>query len=146
MEFSSANSTYSRALAELKNELVILDCEIDRLGKRKAQIEAAIANIMPLLPQANVTLDFQESLSESAEQSTDPIWKSVLVAINGKGEGFSVKDALEAVERIGRPVESPNRFQIMRNALIRKSDIFDHLGSGLFAVRTKEKEAPEGTS
>jgi hypothetical protein len=133
---------YSRALAEAKNELANLRVEFDRLAKRKAQLEAFITNTEPLLPAKPATLHFPPEVIENPPfpvpkfpQEEVPIWKAIVLSINGKGESFNVKDALEGLERIGRPVESPNKFQIVRAVLIRKTDYFEQIGPGLFALK-----------
>ena len=44
--------------------------------------------------------------------------------------------------------ESPNRMQIVRNVLMKKTENFEQIGAGLFRVKKSpiEKEAPEETS
>lgn len=140
------NSIYARALAEAKQEHLAICFQLDTMTKRKEQLEAVIANLSPLLPQeASPTLDFpkQEPPVLRAALAPQPIWKSILQAINGKGESFTVKDALQALERIGRPIESPNKFQIARAVLKKKTENFKQIAPGTFAVvRRNEKEVP----
>lgn len=140
---------YSRALAEAKSELEAVVYEIGKLSKRQQQLEALIANLTPLLPQANPSLNFPPVKPTppvvSEAQQSQPIWKSIVQAINGKAAEFTVRDAIEGLERIGRGVESPNRVQIIRNALVRKDDVFVQIAPGKFAVKGQEKEAPEET-
>jgi hypothetical protein len=138
-----SNSIYSRALAEAKSELLAVGYEIEALSKRKEQLEAVIANLSPLLPQAaSPTLNFpkQEISVVSPSLPPQPIWKSILQSINGKGDSFTVKDALQGLERIGRPIESTNRFQIVRAVLTKKTENFIQTGPGVFAVKRNEKE------
>ncbi len=140
-----AISIYSRALAEAKVELLKLTYEIESLSKRKAQIEAVIANLTPLLPQvASPTLNFpkQDIPVVSTALLEQPIWKSILQSLNGNEDSFSVRDAIDALERIGRPIESPNRFQIVRAVLKKKTDNFEQIKPGVFAIKRKEKEVP----
>jgi len=141
---SAQNNIYSRALAEARSELLSLSLEMEWRLKRKAQLEAVIANLEPLLPQTVPTLNFpkQEIPVVSTALPSQPIWKSILLSINGKGESFTVKDAVQALERIGRPVESQNRFQIVRSVLTKKTENFTQIGPGMFAVKGKEKEVP----
>jgi hypothetical protein len=151
MDAAASQNIYSRALAEAKSELSGITYEIETLTKRKAQLEAVVANLAPLLPQVSPTLKFPPAENVvSSSLPPQPIWKSILLGINGKGDSFTVKDAIEALERIGRPVESPNRFQIVRNVLKKKTENFESLSTGVFRVRRAEQEkevaSEEGTS
>jgi hypothetical protein len=143
MDVPSSN-IYARALAEAKQELLTVHHQIDTLAKRMEQLEALIANLSPLLPpEKSPTLNFPEQKLPvtAAVLPPQPIWKSILQAINGKGESFSVKDALQALERIGRPIESPNKFQIARAVLKKKTENFKQIAPGTFAViKRNEKE------
>ena len=115
--------------------------EFERIAKRKAQLEAFIANTEPLVPVREVTLEFPAQelppFVLPTKEVHAPIWKSITLAINGKGESFSVRDALEALERIGRPVGSPNKFQIVRAVLKKKTENFEQTAPGLFRVKKK---------
>jgi len=144
MDTVQATIVYSRALTEAKNELLDLSSQVEALLKRKAQLEAVIANLAPLIPQANPTLNFpkQDIPVVATTLPPQPIWKSILLSINGKGDGFTVKDALQGLERIGRPIESPNRFQIVRAVLTKKTENFKQIGPGVFAIKGNEKEVP----
>ena len=142
---SQSNNIYSRALAEAKNELTSIRFEIESLTKRQAQLEAVIANLTPLLPQAALTLNFPK-VDVPVVSSTlppQPIWKSILLSINGKASAFTVKDALMGLERIGRPVESPNKFQIVRAVLTKKTMNFEQTGPGVFRVKSSEEDKAE---
>ncbi len=150
MDVPSPNTIYARALAEAKQENLTLCMQIEAMMRRKEQLEAVIANLSPLLPEpkSDPTLNFPEGeiSTSSAPLPPQPIWKSIIQSIQGKGDAFTVKDALQALERIGRPIESPNRFQIARAVLTKKTQNFKQIGPGLFAlVGHDEKEAsPEG--
>jgi hypothetical protein len=132
---------YSRALAEARNELLHVQYEIEQLSKRKQHLEALIANLSPLLPQATPTLFPVAKTSPVASTlPSQPLWKLILLSINEKSRGFTVRDAIQGLERIGRPVESKNRFQIVRSAMKSKKDEFEQIGPGLYAVREKSNE------
>lgn len=138
----TVNNIYSRALAEAKNELAGIRYEIETLTRRQAQLEAVISNLSPLLPQVAPTLNFPPAERVvSTAVPTQPIWKSIVMSINGKGDNFTVKDAIEALARIGRPVESPNRFQIVRNVLKKKTENFEQIDQSTYRLKIKEKEA-----
>ena len=140
-----ANQVYARALDEAKSELLVLSHQIDALAKRKSQVEAVIANLAPLLPQS-IPLDRASKTPQiPLNLGNEPLWKSIRLSINGKGDSFTVKDALEALERIGRPVESPNRVQIVRSTLSKKTGKFKQIGPGRFAVRNDGEEMEEAT-
>jgi hypothetical protein len=146
MDVPSPNTIYARALAEAKQEHLTICLQVEAMLKRKEQLEAVIANLSPLLPEpkSGPTFDFPEGETPliAAALPPQPIWKSIVQAINGKGDAFTVKDALQALERIGRPIESPNRFQIARAVLTKKTQNFKQIGPGLFAlVDHNEKEA-----
>lgn len=144
---TTATSIYTRALTEAQTELVGIRQEYDRLAKRKAQLEALIANLTPLLPASANVLGFPEDAADDyqiGEKPLQPIWKSILQSINGKHNSFSVKDALEGLERIGRGVDSPNKFQIVRAVLIRKTENFEKIGPGEFRVKKGLAPKTEG--
>jgi hypothetical protein len=138
------------ALANAKDELRKMSSEFERLAKRKAQLEAFIANAQPLIGEpAQLRLPAGPSTAaetKAADLKEYPLWKAITLSINGKGHAFTVRDAVEALDRIGRPVTSANRVQIVRNVLMKKKDTFIHKGPGVFAlIQAKEKEAPEET-
>jgi len=147
-------SIYGRALAEAQGDLAEVQGEIELLLKKKDRLEAFIANTEPLLPKvetasAKLSLNFPKQETPKRTISTlpaQPIWKSIVRSINGKGSEFTVKDALEALDRIGRGVNSPNRFQIVRAVLAKKTENFVKLGPGKFALKGKQKEASEEAS
>ena len=130
-----SESIYGKAIAEAKSELALLSLEYDKLAKRKAQLEAFIANAEPLVPATATTLGNEtEPLFATATTPSAPIWRSIVNSINGKSESFSVRDALDALEQIGRPVDSPNKFQIVRAVLKKKTENFEQIAPGLFRV------------
>jgi hypothetical protein len=138
MDVPSPNTIYARALAEAKQELLALCLQVEAMMRRKEQLEAVIANLTPLLPEpkSDPTLNFPEGEipAIAVPLPPQPIWKSIVQAMNGKNDAFTVKDALQALERIGRPIESPNRFQIARAVLTKKTQNFKQIGPGLFAL------------
>ena len=145
---TSLTSNISRAVADAASELAALRQEYDRLAKRKAQLEAFIANAEPLLPRKENALRSPERASGAFHIPTNeplPIWKAIMLSINGKHTRFTVKDALAGLERIGRPIESANKFQIARAVLMRRPENFQKIGKGLFRVKEEltTKGAPE---
>jgi hypothetical protein len=138
---------YVQALTKAKQELAGLNLQFDTLRRRKEQLEAFIANTEPLLPDPVKAAGEQplrsKPLFDTPKQAPVPIWKSIVVSINGKADSFSVNDAIAALLRIGRPVESPNRVQIVRNVLMKKTENFEQTAPGRFRVKKsiKEKEA-----
>jgi hypothetical protein len=143
-ELEGLRAELGLALGEARHELEGLRAEFERIAKRKAQLEAFIANAEPLVPVNVATLEFPKQelppFVLPAKEPNAPIWKSITLAINGKGESFSVKDALAALERIGRPVESPNKFQIVRAVLKKKTDNFEQIAPGLFRMKKADRE------
>jgi len=140
------SNVYGQALAAAYTELNALNVEFDKLAARKAKLEAFIANTEPLVPADSPSLPFtlDKIHSQPVTQPAQPIWKSIIYSINGKGDSFSVRDALDALARIGKPVQSPNNFQIVRAVLKKKTDNFEQISPGLFRVKRaqQEKEAP----
>ena len=132
----SSESIYGKAIAEAKSELALLSLEYDKLAKRKAKLEAFIAYAEPLVPVTLTALsDAVEPLLASAKVPSVPIWRSIINSINGKRDSFSVREALDALESIGKPVKSPNKFQIVRTVLKKKTDNFEQIAPGLFRVK-----------
>ena len=142
---SAVNSElYSRALAQARNELETLRQEFEAIAKRKAQLEAFIANTEPLVPIRKATLEFPQNelpvFNIPPEPEPTPIWKSIVLSINGKGNRFTVKDAVQSLERIGRGIQSPNKHKIVRAVLKKKTMNFEEIETGVFRVKKTEKE------
>jgi hypothetical protein len=73
-------------------------------------------------------------LSAAIPQSeTQPLWKAIINAMNGKKSDFTVPDALAALERTGRHINSPNRLNIVRNTLI-QNKAFRRISPGHYCV------------
>jgi hypothetical protein len=153
---NSPNPTiYEMALSNAKAELQTLRTQFDTLAKRKEQLEAFIANTEPLVAAASQVRVFtvkREIFAGGEVEKSMPLWKTIKLAINGNGSAFSVGDAIAALERIGKPVKSPNKIQIVRNALIKRTDTFIKLSPGTYAVidtipqEVKEQEPTEVSS
>jgi hypothetical protein len=135
------NALYIRSIGAARRELEAINGECDRLGKRKAQLEAFIANAEPLLPRESdaPTLRFPEPTNLNRHvmpaPAQMPMWRAIVFGINGKKQRFTVGDAIAALDRIGRPVTSKNKFQIVRAELKRKTDVFESVGTGVYAVK-----------
>lgn len=125
----STPSSYVQAVKDAKAELAAMTAEFERLSKHKARLEAFIANGEPLAYPNGA-----HTAADVAEKD-QPIWKAIKLSINGKGDGFTVGDALAALERIGRPVEGKHKFQTVRNILQKKTDVFEKTGVGKFALK-----------
>jgi hypothetical protein len=148
---ATGSNVYGRALAAAYTELNALNVEFDKLAARKAKLEAFIANTEPLVPEDSPSLPFamEKVHPPPTKLLSQPIWKSIIYSINGKGDSFSVRDALDALARIGKPVQSPNNFQIVRAVLKKKTDNFEQISPGLFRVKKAEREKeviPEETT
>ena len=71
-----------------------------------------------------------------------PLWRAIIASLNGKKGDFTVPDALTALERAGRFINSPNKKSIIRNALKQKPDKFRRLPvAGHYAVRDNDHHA-----
>jgi hypothetical protein len=128
-----SNSIYEQGVQFAKRELASLTVEFEKLAERKQRLEAYIAIAEPLITgKSSKTANGAPS---SSLPPGIPIWKAIKLSINGKGSEFSVKDALEALERIGRPVTGKNNFQIVRKVLTDKTDEFDKIGIGKYALK-----------
>jgi hypothetical protein len=150
MKNLSNPTIYEMALSNAKAELQALRVQFDTLAKRKEQLEAFIANTEPLVvvgSQIRVfTVKEREAVAGEEIEKAAPLWKTIKFAINGKGNAFNVSDAIAALERIGKPVKSPNKIQIVRNALIKRPDTFRKLSPGNYAViRPPKEESTEPT-
>jgi hypothetical protein len=137
---------YYKTLDEARFELHCATQEAKRLTLRISQLEALIAQLEALIGSslpASAPL-FEEPRPSLAVASQDrtaaqiPLWKAIIAALNGKKADFSVPEALAALERNGRHIESPNRKNIVRNTLIQRDDLFGRLGTGHYFVRGYE--------
>jgi hypothetical protein len=62
------------------------------------------------------------SPAKEVPQAQIPLWKAIVNSLNGKKGDFTVPEAIAALERTGRHIESPNRTQIVRNTLIQNKN------------------------
>ena len=62
----------------------------------------------------------------SPDDPNPRIWQRVQLWLNGRQMKFTVKDALSGLESAGYSIDSPNKFQIMRQALKKKPTVFRH--------------------
>ena len=151
-------SAYQTALAEAKEELVVVNREAKRLTLRSSQLEAVVAQLealiasaepspVPLFDAASVPVP---SAPPVAKEPQLPLWKAIVAALNENKSDFTVPDAIKALERLGRRIESKHRLNIVRNTMIQRDDIFGRLATGHYFVRAfeggviKEKEKKEG--
>jgi hypothetical protein len=151
-------SAYQTALTEAREELVVVNREAKRLTLRASQLEAVVAQLealiasaepspVPLFDAASVPVP---SATPETKESQLPLWKAILAALNENKGDFSVPDAIKALERTGRHIESKHRLNIVRNTMIQRDDIFGRHRTGRYFVRgfegevIEEKEKKEG--
>lgn len=130
------------ALSNATAELQSIKGQFDSLARRKEQLEAFIADARALIG-APAQLRLTAIVAPAVPNGNDtnaPLWKQIKFAINGKANAFSVSDAIDALKRIGKPVASPNRIQIVRNAIIKRPDTFRKLSPGMYTVVQSEVE------
>lgn len=123
--------------------------ELRSIEVRKAQLEAFIANAAPLLSKSSDTPRPSIPAAKSPRKPSnrlpardrhapgggDPLWKSILLSINGKHAEFSIREALQALDRMGRGIDSKSADQIVRSTLKRKTEYFEKIGTGRFRVK-----------
>jgi hypothetical protein len=139
---------YKTALTQAREDLVAVSREAKRITLRLSQLEALVAQLeaiiassepspVPLFDSASVSVS---ASATAAPEPQVPLWKAIVAALNGQKSDFTVPDALKALERNGRIIESKNRLNILRNTLIQRSDIFGRLTTGHYCVRGFEGE------
>jgi hypothetical protein len=136
-------SVYEMALSNAKGELHTIRKQFDELAQRKEKLENFIAITEALMgpsAQAQLPLPVPDRAPMAQESDRTPLWKMIKFAINGDGNAFSVSDAIAALERIGKPVTSPNKMQIVRNAIMKRGDVFRKLSAGTYCVIDQKSE------
>jgi hypothetical protein len=118
---SAQDVAYREALVKAEEELRGLE---ESIRLRKERLQRSIASLKELLGDTP-PVDAPKS-PESSEEPDLKIWQRVQLWLNGRHMKFSVKDALAGLEQMGHPIDSPNRFQIMRQALKKKPTVFRH--------------------
>ena len=150
----------TKELETAKSQQRVLAFRISQLEAIVAQLSAFIAKNPTDIPAIPSMFGSSAKLFDSAEQAVAaispiqasipqtveapekvPLWKAIINALNGNKGDFSVPQAVKALERIGRIIESKNRLNIVRNTLIQRDDIFGRFGNGHYFVRGFETQS-----
>jgi hypothetical protein len=139
-----------KELAEAQQKLKTFSLRVSQLESLVAQLEAITLNAQEALPPPNL-FELTARMPEPAagihsKPEPPPLWRAIINALNGKKSGFTVPEAIAALERTGRHIASPNRSNIVRNTVIHNK-AFGRLGSGRYYVlgyltTGNEKEVP----
>lgn len=135
-------NTYESALTDARKELGAAKLQQEAITLRIERLEAFIAHAAalieprsaPLFAAANVPVP----LPVVEDASDGPLWKVLIMALNGKKPRFTVPEAVAALDRIGRKINSKNRGTIVRNAIKDKPLLFGRHGAGFYFVRGYE--------
>jgi hypothetical protein len=149
---------YRLALEQGEKELAEAQTQYRKLTLRVSQLEALVAQLRAFVSKGGITdaplFGFAEAKvttvtappPASQEESRPPLWKAIINALNGDKGDFTVPQALHALERTGRIIESQNRLNIIRNTLIQRENVFGRLGTGHYFVRGHESVQHEQNS
>lgn len=157
---------YRLALEQGEKELAEAQNQHRRIALRVSQLEALVTQLRafvvkggsvdtPLFDSSTPTVTaVVPGATVNTADNRAPLWKAIITALNGQKGDFTVPNALMALERTGRIIESKNRLNIIRNTLIQRNDLFGKLGTGHYFVHgfekknseENEKEATEVTS
>lgn len=127
------------------------------INLRVEQLEAIVAQLRAFTTSDIGNVAAPPSLFDSSQQlraatfpdqsekcdSSVPLWKAILNALNGSKSDFTVPEALRALERTGRTIASKNRLNIVRNTILQKEEIFGKLSAGHYYVRGFERAEHE---
>jgi hypothetical protein len=147
---------YQLAIEQARKELSEAQAKLKSLNLRVSQLEAVVAQLEALTtPKSPSPNPAQLGMVENAPSlaglakivlpttaDTQPLWKAIINALNGKKSDFTVPDALHALERTGRYISSPNRLNIVRNTLI-QNKAFRRISAGHYCVIGFENNANE---
>lgn len=148
---------YELALQQARKELADGRDAQRRIAFRVSQLEAIVTQLQALIAKGNAnspsplfdSTDVTDApampVGQAEEAANWPLWKAIINALNGLKGDFTVPQALKALERNGRTIESRNRLNIIRNTLIQREDIFGRLGTGHYFVRGFEQKKEEDT-
>lgn len=138
---------YHLAIEQARQELAEAQLRLKSLTLRVSQLEAVVTQLEALTAPKTASPDASQLgiaalnsapplslVAPSAHQSDiQPLWKAIINALNGKKSDFTVPDALAALERTGRHINSPNRLNIVRNTLI-QNKAFRRIKQGHYCV------------
>lgn len=146
--FQLALEQGEKALADAQNQQKKLALEISQLEAIVTQLRAYLGRggngSTPLFnAKEPIVAAVTPPTPTNQTENRPPLWKAIVNALNGKKGDFSVPEALHALERTGRIIESQNRLNIIRNTLIQREDIFGRLGTGHYFVRGFEAKPDE---
>jgi hypothetical protein len=136
-------TAYESALREARSELAAAKAQRETLDLRIERLEAFIIHAAALASPRTAPLF--ESVSVPVPTpiagggvSDGPLWKVLIAALNGKKGRFTVPEAVAALDRIGRKINSKNRGTIVRNAIKDKPSLFGRYSEGQYFVRGYE--------
>lgn len=136
---------YHLAIEQARKELAEAQLKLKSLTLRVSQLEAVVTQLEALTAPKTASPDPSQlgivaltsalNLVAPTAQQIDlqPLWKAIINALNGKKADFTVPDALAALERTGRRINSPNRLNIVRNTLI-QNKAFRRISPGHYCV------------
>jgi hypothetical protein len=128
---------YKLALSQARQELESTNRELKTISLRASQLEAVVAQLEALIASSrpialslflhpHVGPELDDPLPDLKGPET-PLWRAAISGLNGKKGDFTVSDAIAALERTGRFINSPNKKAIVRNALKQRPDKFQKL-------------------
>ena len=136
-------NAYESAFNDAREELSRAKQQQEAIGLRIERLEAFIAHAAalieprtaPLFAAASVSVPTPPAIEDS---SRDPLWKVLITALNGKKGRFTIPEAVAALDRIGRVINSKNRGTIVRNAIKDKPALFGRHEVGYYYVKGHE--------
>jgi multidrug resistance efflux pump len=146
---------YRLALEQGEKELAEAQNLYRKLALRISQLEAIVTQLRAFVvkggsadtPLFDTSTPIVTAAATGANvndaENRAPLWKAIINALNGQKGDFTVPNALKALERTGRIIESKNRLNIIRNTLIQRNDLFGKLGTGHYFVHGFEKKNSE---
>jgi hypothetical protein len=153
------HSPYQAAIEEAIRERSALNDQMQSLKRRVESLDLYVEmtqKIMnregdkpeePLLPPISIQPSSQPP-AWRVPLAQMPLWQAIRSVIPPDAPPFTVAQAIHALAKNGFTIQSDNRVQIIRNAIIKKPTAFEKVGKGMFKIiqEVNGQEAAEAAS
>ena len=137
------------AVCEAQRELARINPQIESLTERRDSLQSFLVSGQMLLKK-NARPDASQSEGASDIQRDHPafnpkreVWQNIAEVLKQTGRPMMPKEIVETMERSGTPVNGSFPRDNVRNAMNRKSEIFERMGQG-YGLKTWAPEVKQG--
>jgi hypothetical protein len=140
------NDAVKSAIAEATQELIGINAQMDdlaRLQSRKQTLEVFIAAARDVLRATEANANTRGSGLNPAALGWlpgDRLWEVIEIVMGFSKRPMTAGEILEALNAQSITIDGTHKRETVRSAIMRKEDIFERTGRGLFALRSWSEE------